>query len=403
MVISNEPTDELNPGQDLAEPVLLADNSVDPSAADPGSMQSQQNTMAVPASKMIKEKERDTGKSDRKSKIRGANPKKNGAVMINPVFKPEVPAARQAVMPITVNALHASPLPAGPQEELAVIATVPASGIVSPATHEQATADQDTPASGPDMLRGQEKPRAEEPGLSGIKSDYGANGDWMFGLYFTPEMIAYPSDDRLTNYSYSLDLNASYKFGRYFLQSGLGLSRNHDQGNSMIDYNKYLGSYEDVYNITFDSTENGIVPIYHTETVHVYDSTSHVIISPTKRYFTYLQVPLFLGFGEEAKRFGWFVKGGPSLSFLVHEKIPSSEMENSKDKVANIENELPGRISTNWQFIVSAGATYKLGSRMSISMEPMFRYYIKSVYEQDKLNTKHPFSVGLRTGLLVSF
>ena len=100
---------------------------------------------------------------------------------------------------------------------------------------------------------------------------------------------------------------------------------------------------------------------------------------------------------------GWFVKGGPSVSFLVHEDLGDSDLSDMEVRILNVENELPGRISTNWQFILTAGATYKLGNRVSISLEPMFRYYIKSVYEQDKLNTKHPYSIGLRTGFLINF
>jgi hypothetical protein len=253
------------------------------------------------------------------------------------------------------------------------------------------------------MLRGESSSNEHHDGSPLSKHTGQQGGLWELGLYFSPELISYPSDDQLKNYSYSIDLLATRKMGDYFLQSGLGVSQNHDQGNSLIDYNKYLGSYEDVYNVTFDTTENGVVPVYHTETVNVYDSVSHVVISPTKRTFTYLQVPLLIGYGEQSRRLGWFVKGGPSLSFLIHEKIPTSGITESQARILNVENELPGRISTNWQFIVSAGITYKLGTRMSLSMEPMFRYYINSAYEQEKLNTRHPFSFGLRTGLLLSF
>lgn len=341
-------------------------------------------------------------KEDRKdkkgSKVRANNPKRNSTVFIQPYLDSPIPKEREARIPLSVEPLQPVFIPATAQEEVVVIKSIEtaASSPATPSEVQNAGDDQSA-----DMIRGQAD-AGSSARSSGIKSDYGATGKWVFGLYFTPEMIIYPSDNQLKNYSYSIDANASFKTGNYFLQSGLGLSRNQEQGNTIIDYNEYMGSYEDVYDVTFDSTANGIVPIYHTETISVYDTLDHVVITPTKSYFTYLQVPLFVGYGLESKRLGWFVKGGPSISFLVNEEKPSSGMSETEARILNEENELPNRISTNWQFILSAGVTYKLGNRISLSMEPMFRYYIKSVYEPGGLNTKHPYSIGLRTGILLS-
>ena len=345
---------------------------------------------------------REARKESKKAKVRGNNPKRNAAIILQPNLTAGMPAAREAKTPLAVEPFKAMPFTVKQQPEpLTVVSKTEKNNAEGDNEIAAATSASSEPEA--DMLRGQNSPEATTPVSHGLRSDYGADGQWVFGLYFTPEILFYPSDDQLKNYSYSLDLHASYRLGNYFIQSGLGFARNHEQGNSTIDYNKYMGSYEDVYDVTFDSTENGINPVYHTETVYVYDSVSHVVISPSKRYYTYLQLPLFIGYGETSRRFGWFVKGGPSLSFLVHEDIPSAGSGMGKAKIINVENELPARISTNWQFIVSAGATYKLGSKVSISMEPMLRYYVNSVYEPGKLNTKHPFSVGLRTGFLLNF
>lgn len=233
-----------------------------------------------------------------------------------------------------------------------------------------------------------------------LKSDYGHKGNWAFGLFFTPEMIFYPDNNDLNNRSYALDVNAIYKFSGYLLQSGLGINWTSDEGNCEIDYNKYLGSYEDVYNVTFDTIGNEITPVYHTETVKVYDSIDHVSIMPTKNHYTYLQIPLLFGYGSENRRFGWFVKGGPSLSIMIHENV-SSNMSDTDDKILSIENEIPSRINTNWQFVFTGGISYKLSNHLSFTAEPIFRYYLNSTYEKNKLNLKNPYSLGLRVGFLV--
>ncbi len=234
-----------------------------------------------------------------------------------------------------------------------------------------------------------------------IRSDYGRKGNLRLGVYFTPEMIFYPLDEDLNNRSYSVDVNAIYEFSGYLIQSGIGVNWLSDDGNYKIDYNQYLGSYEDVYDVTFDTTGNEVVPIYHTETVDVYDTISHVTITPTESKYTYIQIPVLFGYGHTGKRFGWSVKGGPSLSILVHENIADMNMSDSQDKILNIDSELPNRISTNWQFVLAGGLSYKLGNHLSFAVEPVFRYYINSVY--DNTNNKNPYSLGLRAGFLVDF
>jgi hypothetical protein len=236
-----------------------------------------------------------------------------------------------------------------------------------------------------------------------LRNDYGKKGDLYFGLYFTPEIIFYPSDINTTNKSYSLDLNMTYKFSSYLLQSGIGVMSSSDDGQSKVDFEKYLGSYEDVYDITFDSTANGVVPVYHTNTVDVYDSVQHVTVTPTKNKYTYLQIPVLFGYTEEFRRFSWFVKGGPSLSLMVNENISSVNLENDNNRILNVDSEVPARIKMNWQIILSGGVTYKLGNHVSIGVEPMLRFYMKSAYEQNSIQTKHPYSFGIRSGIIVNF
>jgi hypothetical protein len=235
------------------------------------------------------------------------------------------------------------------------------------------------------------------------RDDYAPKGQWSVGLYFRPEMIRYPSDDKITNYAKGLDLHVLYKKNDYLLQTGLGVSIVTDAGNYHIDYNKYMGSYEDVYDVTFDTINNQVVPVYHTQTVDVYDSINYVRITPSERRYTYLQIPFMLGYGKDYRRFGWFVKAGPALALMVHENIPEMSMPEDQFKIVNVENSLPSRMSANWQFILSAGASYKLGNKVSLSVEPLMRYYINSDYEPGKFTTRHPYAIGLRTGLLFNF
>ena len=304
--------------------------------------------------------------------------------------------------------------------EIEYIADIASAGLVTPGsdkellaihstTHNEVeiadeipTYDSESTSNSSDTEKENENIESED-GLETVpdlKSDYGHKGNWMFGIFFTPEMIFYPENNNLNNRSYALDVNAIYKFSGYLLQSGLGINWVSDKGNSEIDYNKYMGSYEDVYNVTFDTIGNELIPVYHAETVKVYDSIDRVSIMPTKSHYTYLQIPLLFGYGSVNKRFGWFVKGGPSLSIMIHKDISSSIMSGTEDKILRVENEIPSRINTNWQFVFAGGISYKLSNHLSFTAEPVFRYYLNSTYEKSKLNLKNPYSLGLRVGFL---
>jgi hypothetical protein len=236
-----------------------------------------------------------------------------------------------------------------------------------------------------------------------IRNDYGEPGSLLFGLHFTPELQFYPSDEKLTSRSYSLDLSAIYRFSGFLVQTGVGTMWTSDNGNYKVDYHQYLGSYEDVYNITFDTTGGEVVPTYYTETVKVYDTLDHVYISPTKNKYTYLTLPLLFGYGNEGRHFNWFLKVGPSISLLINKNVSNYYQSDDPNKIISVENDVPSRLHTNWQIVMSGGISLGLNQNLSISLEPIFRYYIKSAYEQNRLNSKNPYSVGLRAGFLVNF
>lgn len=291
---------------------------------------------------------------------------------------------------------------AGGDEELLAINTTSESegdDLNNPFT--DAGANHDSPEA---EIKNEEIVANAESGLqtgSAIKSDYGHKANWAFGLTFTPEMIFYPDNNDFNTRSYAIDASAIYKFSGYLLQSGIGVSWTSDEGNCEIDYNEYLGSYENVYHVTYDTIGNELSPIYHTETVKVYDSIDKVSIMPTKNHYTYLQVPLLFGYGNENRRFGWFVKGGPSLSIMINENLANNNVSNSEDNILQIENEIPARIHTNWQFVFSGGVSYRLSNHLSFTAEPVFRYYLNSTYERNNLNLKNPYSFGLRIGFLI--
>ncbi|MEN8223808.1 MAG: hypothetical protein ABFS05_00485 [Bacteroidota bacterium] len=243
------------------------------------------------------------------------------------------------------------------------------------------------------------------PRFAGVNNDeqrYNRKASWQWGMFFTP-LVSFYADDSIPNQrSYTFDASLKWTKNEFFIESGLGLSFSSDDGKYNIDYEKFLGSYDDVYNVTYDTLNNGsIVPTYHTNVVNVYDSISTYKLEKTKNHYTYLQIPVYVGFHKQTDRFGWFVKGGPVFSLLMRENIPHPDAGN--DRIIGLDQQMASRVNTYWQFAFSAGMTYQLSNKVSIAIEPTFRYYLNSQYERKYISTRHPYSLGLRTGLLFNF
>ncbi len=245
--------------------------------------------------------------------------------------------------------------------------------------------------------------RKENRFLSGDDSYYDpirTKGFWQLGISANPEIVLYPNDSINNSRNYNFDLSVSYHKSGFFLESGLGISIARDEGRYFVDYESYdhIGSYNDLVGITYDSTETGIVPIYHSEEVDIYDSIRHLRIEKSTNTYTYLQLPLLIGYEKKFKRFGYYVKGGPSFSLLINKNIPGAKLPEDVT-VFDVDARLAERIKTNWQLLFGAGITYQLSKNMDLAVEPTFRYYLNSAYDRQYISTKHPFAFGIRAGI----
>ena len=227
------------------------------------------------------------------------------------------------------------------------------------------------------------------------------SAQWSLGAYFTPEVVIFPQDNVQNQSSYHIDFTASVSFNDFIIESGIGMNFSKDDGAYKYDYQQYLGTYDDVYLVTFDSTANGVIPTYHTQPVDVYDSVRE-IFRPTKNRYTYLEIPLLFGIRKQVNRLSWVIKAGPAIDLLIHEKS-GDQGEAEKDRLTLIESEQPKRVQAYWQLMFSAGVNYKLGKNFSLAFEPVFRYYLMSGYERAYIQSRHPYAIGVRAGVLYNF
>ena len=225
---------------------------------------------------------------------------------------------------------------------------------------------------------------------------------WTSGIYLTAEFMLNDFDSVQLLPSYSMNYEPTYHFSNHlFLRFGAGMNYARDRGFAQIDYRNYevVGTYEDVYDITFDSIDGEVVPTYHTKTTDLWDSVQHVQVSEITNKYLYLQTPVLFGYYKKNTRFNWYFYGGPAFNVLVSKQIANPESGLEGVDIVDLENNLPERSPYFMQLWVGAGIEYKVGKKTALSFEPNYRYYFNNVYKNDPYK-KALSSFSLRFGVV---
>lgn len=221
---------------------------------------------------------------------------------------------------------------------------------------------------------------------------------WKLGLEFSPEWITIP-DNNNNIQSYGLDLSAKYFFSDWFVESGLGVAFSKDDGLYNVDYQEALfkGSYEDVYDVTFDTSNGTPIPTYYTKLVDVYDTIDHVTISENKNSYVYLNIPLNIGYSKAlGEKFTFYAKTGLIASFKVYENIPTPTVTGTNTTIIAITPLYHKRTSVHLQAQLNVGIDYYITEKFLFGVEPNARYYIKSLVDPN--TNGNPYGFGVKLG-----
>ena len=226
---------------------------------------------------------------------------------------------------------------------------------------------------------------------------------WVFGIEFSPEWITIPDNNNNIE-SYGLDLSARYQFSQFFFETGLGMAFSKDNGDYDVDYQEALfkGSYEDVYNVTFEIVNGNEIPTYYTKTVNVYDTIDRVSISENKNSYAYLNVPLNFGYYTRLNdHFSFYAKLGLNAGFKIYEDIPAPKVTGENVTIIKVTPRYFNRTSWNLQSQISLGINYHITEKFLFGVEPNARYYIKSLVEDNPGG--NPYGLGVKLGFKYVF
>ena len=231
-----------------------------------------------------------------------------------------------------------------------------------------------------------------------------ATSHWKVGYYLSPELSLSNFDSIQVLNSYTLSVEPSYFISEHwFVRFGAGLSYVRDRGFAKINYvtNDYMGSYDDVYDVTFDTTGGTVTPIFHTKTVEIWDSVHHISVSDVTNKYIYLQIPALFGYYSKiiGSNISWYVMGGPAFNIKVSSWIDNPKPDTEDADIISLQNNLPVRSNNYFQLWLGAGIEYQVNKKLSLAVEPGYRYYFNSIYNNPFPATSLS-SVNLRVGLV---
>lgn len=224
------------------------------------------------------------------------------------------------------------------------------------------------------------------------------NRSWYpsIGVYFTPEVMFNTLEG--SKFVNNFGLEGTFRFGSFSVRTGAGISVSKGTNELEVEYNDYLGTYSKLDSMDFAWNSQGMkyIPTYYMSPEDVWDSLMKLEYPKVVKRYTYLQVPLIMGYDFwQSDRVALGFRAGPVMSVLLATKQLSSEYDPGQKRIISINDISPGQVSLNWQAMAGFSAAFRISRQWMLEVEPSARYYFNSVYEKPASSAK-PWSVGIR-------
>ncbi|MCX6247034.1 MAG: outer membrane beta-barrel protein [Bacteroidetes bacterium] len=229
---------------------------------------------------------------------------------------------------------------------------------------------------------------------------------YSVNMGISPEYSVYRSTDRYASTNYWLNAGLTYHIGRFSIQTGLGLGYVFDHADYRVNYlsKDSIGYFTSI--ISFEVTPGNVI-VYTTKDIPVYDSLQHFADDRAINRYTYLQIPLLVGYElVQTSRFSLGIKAGPSISFLIGSKEAQPFIDYPNARLIRVDNNSLQRVKINWEIMAALDLEYRLARNISIYAQPYYKHYFKPFTTDESTTTtpvKDPFAVGIEIGARYNF
>jgi Outer membrane protein beta-barrel domain len=217
--------------------------------------------------------------------------------------------------------------------------------------------------------------------------------------------------------SYSGGVAFSYKLSKRFsIQSGLyysSLGQKIDGINSFSGFQQYQSTkggpnfvvitangtvYTNNPDVFLSSqSANRVISAYSNDVFDPKKASLQPVNNSMDQNFSYLELPVVLKFKLIDKTIGINLLGGLSYNLLVNNSVYTT-IDGSRYSIGKTEGLNPLTLSSS----LGMGMEYNLSSKISLNLEPTFRYYL-SPFSDATGSFIHPYSFGIFSGLSYKF
>jgi len=227
------------------------------------------------------------------------------------------------------------------------------------------------------------------------------------GIHYTPGLVYENGEIGSGQKEHTMGIDVGYKFNGFFIESGMGLNYTQQDATYEIEFlqNELVYTYTKVDSIVYqiDTAQATLIRNYITSDVDIYDSINYSENTKTTNQYSYLRVPLLIGYKFEFRKVSFFLKGGALFSVLLKGDAPVPTVDGKALTITNIDRVSPFMVTTKWQVMLSAGVAVPLNKLVMFAVEPQFRYSLKTYSDQNLQYNKKPYSIGVKAGLLINF
>jgi hypothetical protein len=229
------------------------------------------------------------------------------------------------------------------------------------------------------------------------------HSNWIptLGIYYTPEWMFNTLEG--SKFISNFGIEGTFHFDRFSVRTGAGLSIGKGTNELIVEYNDFLGAYNklDSMQFTWDDPAQQFFPKYYMSKQEVYDSLMKLDYNKVIKRYTYLQIPLIMGYDfRQTDRISIGMRFGPVMSVLIASKQLSAEYDPGNKRIVSINDISPGQVSLNWQVMAGINTSIRLTKGLLLEVEPSVRYYFNSVYEKPD-NSTRPWSFGVRAAFVI--
>jgi hypothetical protein len=244
--------------------------------------------------------------------------------------------------------------------------------------------------------------------------DYGKACNMFLGLKATGG-IYHKSANSSDVYSYGAEFNLGYQRRHLLVQTGLGLEFQKQINQYQVNYKAYeaTGAYDYVTYYTIDTIPIIIAdtlvgylyrPSFHTKAIAVFDSIDHQENKSNPATYTWINIPLMVGYHWTFNNWGLNLKAGGTYSMLIKKK--EAEVFNPEENatLSYLSRLNAVRKKQYFSALIAPEVEYYFSDDISMNIEPWFRYSFQyTTVPKDRSYSLRPWSWGLNAGIKFHF